>query len=226
MQRIAITLALVLWGGMAWAGEILTQAPAAPDPDKHYLFYLHGLWLEDNGKDTVNKRYGRYEYDSILQAFADRGFTVIAELRPQRTRGKEYARGVLSQVGGLMRAGVPADHITVSGFSKGGQIALLVAALNDRPELRFVVMAGCGINQREGGFRQFLDKEAAKATGHLLALYDSNDQETGSCQEVFARAPALTGREEVLTIGRGHGVFYAADPAWLDKATAWAMGGE
>jgi hypothetical protein len=77
------------------------------------VLYLHGRILEEQGPQAVSPDFGRYEYDAVLRALADRGFTVIGQVRPRGT-GPEYAHQVVAQVRRLLEAGVPPGNVTVN----------------------------------------------------------------------------------------------------------------
>ena len=87
--------------------------PTSIDPSKHYLFYLHGRIIEDQGIPAVSPDYGIYEYEAILEKLASFGFRVISEQRPKNADGTKYAERVATQVTELLSAGVPAKNITV-----------------------------------------------------------------------------------------------------------------
>jgi len=40
-----------------------------------YIFYLHGRIVEVQGANALSQQYGKYEYDSIIQALKDMGKT-------------------------------------------------------------------------------------------------------------------------------------------------------
>jgi hypothetical protein len=199
---------------LAAQGAVLDQPPTAPDPAARYLFYLHGRILEVQGREAISPEFGAYEYDAILKAFADRGFVVISELRGPET-GIGYGKRVALQVRGLIKAGVAADHITVAGFSKGGALAQSAAAELAEPSVNYVVMAGC--------FHP-VPAFTARMKGRMLSIYDAKDTLAGSCAEAFARASGVKSKEIVLTLGRGHGTFFAPLKDWLDPACDWATG--
>jgi len=123
----------------------------------------------------------------------------------------------------LIGKGVPPEHITVLGHSKGGLMTLIVASRVNEPNVNYVVMAGCG---RMGtAFRRpyqiFLDRDARRLKGRILSMVDADDREAGSCQEAFGRASDAQTRETVLHTGRGHGLFYSPQPAWIEKVVEW-----
>src|SRR5215470_5074932 len=100
--------------------EIFEDVPAKIDPDARYLFHMHGWVVEELGPAGA-VRTGYY-WRWTIETLADRGFVVISEARSSGTRPQTYALTVARQVARLRAAGVPSDHITVTGMSKGGVI--------------------------------------------------------------------------------------------------------
>lgn len=219
-----VSLVIVALAGSGVAGMIATELPETADPDSRYLFYLHGAWIEQHGVAQPHPHHGRYEYQEIVQALADRGFVVISERRTNPVHPVSYAQRVADQVRTLVARGVPPARITVAGHSKGGHMAMLVASQVQEPALRVVVMAGCGAPGAEfrRSYAPFLATRAASMAGWILSLYDAADREAGSCQEAFDRAPAVRSQERMFRTGKGHGLFYAPEPLWLDEVARWA----
>src|SRR5438105_14726369 len=116
--------------------------PATIDPAARYLFHLHGRAIEVQGPKAKTP-WGNYLYNELLEAFGDRGFIIISEVRPATTQVEPHATMVAGQIAQLLSAGVPPENITVTGFSKGGAIAVLTTAIAANPRVNFVVMAGC-----------------------------------------------------------------------------------
>ena len=58
------------------APKILADVPAEIDPDARYLIYLHGAIIERAGVRPTHPQFGVYEYQQILEVFANRGFVV------------------------------------------------------------------------------------------------------------------------------------------------------
>lgn len=124
------------------AGQVVTAVPQNPSADARYLLYLHGKAVEDGGRRPTTQ-FGRYEYDEILHTLAERGFTVISEARPIHTVPSEYAHTVVHQIHALMRRGVPPEHITIVGASKGAVIAMWVSSYLQHPRVGFALMGNC-----------------------------------------------------------------------------------
>lgn len=199
----------------ASSGAVLSAIPEILDPSRHYLIYLHGAIVEGQGMRPTHPQHGTYHYAEILQAFAARGFIVISEARPEGTHPKVFADHVAAQVRRLLDGGVPADHLTVVGFSKGGIIALLASQIIARDQVNWVVQAGCG---------SWIDKMPTFVPiGRILSQVDHADTAAGSCEDLFARMPegSVFG-ENQLEIGSGHGAFYTVQPGWLEPAVEWA----
>ena len=200
--------------------QIFQDVPATIDANARYLFHMHGSIVEEQGPNARG-RHGQYRYDWILEALAGRGFAVIGEVR-SRTPVMTYANTVAGQVAKLRAAGVPASHITVTGMSKGGAITVLTTAVIGDPDVRFVVMAGCGrldVFNVAAGLRTL----ARRPQGRVLSIYDRNDTEAGPCAGYFTEAPGLAFQEIVLDVGRGHALFYTPEPVWVDRVVEFAL---
>ena len=212
----AVGVALLLSSCLSLPAEaasraIHTDVPDSIDPAARYLIYLHGRILEVQGRRATSPDFGRYEYDAILAALADKGLVVISELRGPDT-GPDYAKKVAAQVRKLVAGGVPANHITVAGFSKGGFLARATALELADPAVNFVIMAGCG--------RGTDTVAARRLKGRLLSIYDESDEMAGSCQRLFASG--MPTREVKLTTGLRHGLFFHPRPEWVDLVADWA----
>jgi hypothetical protein len=139
--------------------EIFDDVPAKIDPGARYLFHMHGWVVEEYGPAGA-VRTG-YWWRWTVEAFADRGFVVISEARPH-TDVQAYALTVARQVARLRAAGVPSDHITVTGMSKGGVITVLTTAAIADPNVRFVVLAGL-LGQLDTGFHRGVRSGTARS---------------------------------------------------------------
>ena len=206
------------------AGEVHSEVPEAVDPARRHLFYLHGAWIEQRGLERSHPRHGRYQYQAIVQALAERGFVVISEARKGATDVEAYAKKVATQVRRLLEAGVPPSQVTVIGHSKGGSIALIAASELQEKKLNFVIMAGCGKPGSGLGrsFERFLEERAARLRERLLSIYDASDQVAGSCRAAFEKAASEETAEVVLETGRGHALFWSARAVWVDEVVKWA----
>jgi hypothetical protein len=195
--------------------KIYDDVPDAIDATARHLIYLHGAIIERAGVRPTHPKFGIYEYQKILEVFAERGFVVISETRPEGTDGMLYAATVADQVLRLLAAGVQPEHIIVVGFSKGGGIAIAASSMLANDDLNFVFMAACN---------PWLDsRPEIVARGRLLSLRESSDDLVGSCEALFERSPSRHNHKEILLeLGSGHGAFYRPQPAWIDAVVEWA----
>jgi hypothetical protein len=114
--------------------------PKTVDTTKHYLFYIHGRIIEEQGIPAVDPVFGEYEYQSILERLSSYGFVVISEQRVKNTDASEYAKRIQEQVTTLLNAGVPATNVTVVGASKGAYITIYVSHFLENQEIKFVII--------------------------------------------------------------------------------------
>jgi len=201
--------------------SILEGVPSETDPDTRYLFFLHGQIVEDKGVRPISETHGAYEYREILEAFESHGFMVISEARSQRTDVRAYATRLVSQVRQLLSEGVPPEHITIVGASKGGAIAIAVSSMLQNEDLNYVIVAACS----EKGIGLYISR-GVYLSGRVLSIYDLSDRFTGSCEEYFLESAGKglkDHKEVVLDTGLGHGFHYRPIPGWLDPAVEWAM---
>ena len=213
---------VAVWGALAAAcagsdePRILERAPESPDPAAHYLFYLHGRIIEVEGPDAVSPVFGRYEYYRILESFAGRGFVVVAEVREDGA-GAAFVEDTAEQVRGLLEAGVPADHITVMGFSKGGFLTLGVSARVANDEVGYAILAGCSSDPDWAGHL------GPKLRGRFLSLFDRADRLSPSCETLFTQADQVRDKSEhVFETDLDHGHFYSPRKDWVDRVATWA----
>lgn len=219
MRGLAVALVFAVLSGAATASDaprILERAPESPDPKAHYLFYLHGRIIEVQGPNAVSPDFGPYEYQQILETFADRGFVVIAEVRKDGA-GREFAVATAKQVRRLLAAGVPARNITVVGFSKGGFLALGVSAIVGSEEVGYAILAGCGSDSG------WIDRMGPRIRGRFLSLLDRSDRLSPTCAPLFEAAELVDDKSEhVLDTGLDHGLFYRPRESWVDRVASWA----
>ena len=197
--------------------QIFADVPAEVDPGARHLIYLHGAIIETEGVRPTHPRFGVYEYEEILATFAERGFIVISEARPAGTARTAYAAVVVGQVEALLAAGVPPEHVTVVGFSKGGGIAITASSLLANDRLNFVFMGACG--------PWYESRPEIVPRGRLLGLREASDELVGGCETLFDRTVGGERREVVTELGGGHGAFYRPNPEWIEPVVEWAFVG-
>lgn len=199
------------------SGLILKDIPGDIDAKGRYLFYLHGLIVENEGVRPTSPKFGVYEYEEILETFKNKGFIVISEPRPKGTDPEQYAAKVVEQIKSLLKAGVPPQHIIVVGASRGGGIAMIASTRLKNRRVKFAIMAACGD-------WDVYKKVGIDLSGAILSLYDVNDDIAGTCSDFFKKSTGISKKKEVvLKLGLGHGILYRPLKEWVDLVTKWAL---
>ncbi len=198
----------------AMNSNILQQVPVNSDSTKRYLFYLHGLIVEEAGIRPKSEEHGYYEYQLILEELAKEGFIVISEARKKGTEIQPYAKHIASQVKQLLTSGVSRENITIVGASKGGIISAYVSSMLREKEINYVFLAGL--------FEKCLTDENLKLSGNVLSIHDRSDKQSITPTLYFQRSEGL-GRYKhiILTLDIGHGLIYRPYREWIDPLLAW-----
>jgi predicted esterase len=204
---------------LAFAGLVFSEPGFTNPAGGHYIFYLHGKIVEDQGRNAVSERFGPYEYDRIVSALGQTGAEVVSEVRKTNTDSRSYATQVAAEIRQLKQSGVPSRHITVIGASKGAAITLDVSHLLNDDEISYVLLAICAPSLLEYWARQ----EICPA-GRVLSIYDASDESVGSCNALVDRCRATVAdyREIVLDLGLSHGILYQPYDEWVSPVLEWA----
>jgi hypothetical protein len=193
---------------------ILQHVPDNPDGAQRYLFYLHGLIVEEAGIRPKSEEHGYYEYELILAELAKEGFIVISEAREKGTQIKPYAENIAAQIKKLLENGVLPGNITIVGASKGGIISAYVSAMLREKGLNYVFLAGL--------FEKCLQDENLKLYGNVLSIHDRSDKQSITPTLYFQRSAGLGKfKEIVLDLDIGHGLLYQPYREWIDPIVAW-----
>ena len=201
----------------SYSGQASYGMPSDIDPSAKYFFFLHNYYVEKNGPE------GDCKYNDILKAFADRGFTVVSEVRTGKIIPCTYAEKLVRQLRTLLNSGVPPQNITVGGHSKGGVISLCIASKLENPKVSFVIMAGCEIAAVK---KCKMYPDFKKLKGRILSVYASSDSIANSCEDAFSKASGeLSDTEIKLKSDAGHKLFFTPKEIWLDPVISWIKNG-
>lgn len=197
------------------AQSALPELPSKIDPDVEYIFYVHGRIIENEGVEAVSSKFGAYQFGAITSQLTGKGRHVIAKVRgPGRL---EYVDELTADITRLLNTGVPPQNITVVGFSKGAYMTLQAAKALENPDISYAVLAGCVAGVVSGK-----DRSADGLQGRVLSMVDASDDLGFSCVTLFARNAHLKDPVDVVfETGLAHGLFYAANPVWLDPLLEW-----
>ncbi len=214
-QWLALLLVLVAASVQA---AVYTTFPDTIDAESRYVFYSHGLIVEGTDPRPVHPEFGTYDYPAIVQAIAESGeFHLIAQHRPAGTEANAYAQQLAGLVNTLLAAGVPADNITLIGFSRGAQITLMAASALRVAGINTAVMGVCF----DGDYAH---EPEIILSGHVLSLYETTDV-VQSCVDLLVRSDiegnAKSIKEVAITTGLKHGAFYTPRSEWMEPLQQW-----
>jgi hypothetical protein len=194
--------------------NILQHIPDNPDNTKHYLFYLHGLIVEEAGIRPKSEEHGYYEYELILEALAQEGFIVISEARRKGTQIKPYAENIAYQIRKLLVNGISPRNISIVGASRGGIIGAYISTMLMEKEVNYIFLAGL--------FEKYLKDENLKLYGNVISIHDRSDKLSITPALYFRRSEGLGEFEEiVLNLDIGHGLIYKPYREWIDPILEW-----
>lgn len=187
------------------AKESPYSMPDTINQNSNYLFFFHNYYVEMNGTD------GDCKFIDLLRNFTDKGFVVVSQLRNPDMPLTSYANEAAEQIQAILNAGVPPANITVSGHSKGGVIALNVAALLQQPDIKYVILAGCGITPLAHMY-----PDPLQIKGTFLSLYANSDKIAASCSAILSPVfQGVTTMELILDSPEGHRLFFEPNIIWL-----------
>lgn len=190
--------------------------PEKVDKSRKYLIYLHGGIVQDLGADAVSADFGKYEYYKILDAFKERGFNVISEIRPKETEITAYAEKLAEQIKLLKTRGVKDKNIVVVGASLGAYMTVEAADLLKLKKVRYVLIGLCS----EYAVKRY-EKYKGELLGNFLSIYEESDQK-GTCQNIFQPLNRKAKFKEIkINTGKGHGFLFKSDKEWVDPLFRW-----
>ena len=191
-----------------------SDIPTSPDTSEKYVFYLHGSAEESDGDNE--------KYQAAVDAISSNVDNIITELRGD-TDPNSYAEKIKKQVNTLISKSVPAENITISGFSKGSIIALAIAGAINNSNVNYVLLAGCSEELNEK-----YSVDASKAAGRILSIYDSGDEKFESCDGTIKPSTKVKFEETDLDSGKGHKIFRIPKDKfieqWRDPLIEWVNG--
>jgi hypothetical protein len=217
---ILLPLFLLLTTG-AGAQNILATVPDSVDAEKYYLFYIHDDIVNTFDMEPEHPQYGKYDYAGIVNRFATEGFTVIAEPRQKGTHPYLFADQTIEQIRALLKAGVPASHVSIVGAGTGGGIAVLITTKLRNPGIQVVLLAAC-----TDPFIRFWKQQNELLSGNVLSVYHPST-ERGSCRdflEYCLQHGVRKYREIELPESADKGFYYRATIDWVVPAILWASG--
>lgn len=221
MHRFLLLPLFLMLSSGAWAQNIIATVPDSVDTEKFYLFYIHDDIVNTFDMEPEHPQYGKYDYAGIVNRFATEGFTVIAEPRQKGTHPYLFADQAIEQIRALLKAGVPASHVSIVGAGTGGGIAVLITTKLRNPDIQVVLLAAC-----TDPFIRFWKQQNELLSGNVLSLYHPST-ERGPCRdflEYCLQHGVRKYREIELPESADKGFYYRPTIDWVVPAILWASG--
>lgn len=196
-----------------FSGEIYEEFPDKVDPNQKYVFYSHGYIVEGGNERPVHPRWGVYDFPSVKEGLGDKSYNLIAYHRHKDSNSLEYAKNLANEVNSLIEVGVPAENITLVGFSRGGAITIIASNELKNEKVNFVILAGCaGLIKSNPKIQLY---------GRVLSIYETSDQ-VGSCNFLRERSNGVESFSEIaISTGKEHGAFYLPKEEWMVPLKQW-----
>ena len=195
------------------ANNIFENFPREIKSNEQYVFYSHGLILEDQNPMPINPRWGMYNFPEIKTALSDDSYNLIAYHRPKGTDPRDFANKLADNANSLINKGVKPENITFIGFSRGGAITVLTSNFLASDKVNFVILAGCS--------KFVKNNSELEVFGNIFSVFETSDG-VGSCQFLIDRSKKVkTFKEISITTGKEHGAFYNPLPEWIIPVKMW-----
>jgi hypothetical protein len=217
MGLIAVlALLLISAASSTQAVQLYEQFPTAINPTERYVIFSHGLIAEGDDPKPVSPKYGVYDFPGIKQAiFAAGGFNLIAVQRKKNIAIEQHVQQLETWVHQLIAAGVKPTHITLVGFSRGGQLTAMASGRLASVGINTAILAICS----QGDF-DVAPAPPLVLGGNLLSIYETSD-ELGSCSKLAQRSHLASFKEVAISTGKAHGAFFEPRPDWIRPLREW-----
>lgn len=198
------------------AAEIVEKLPEQYEPSDKFVFYSHGYIVEGENPTPVEVKngWGLYDFPKVKQALADDRYTLVAIHRKKNTDPFEYAKAQSATIRNMIKNGVPANNITLIGFSRGAFITGLMSNHLADFGVNTVLLAGCGrlISRKH---------DDIKVYGHVLSVYEKTDK-SNTCKKLKDKSWQVQSFKEIaINTGLSHGAFYRPLPQWILSVKTW-----
>ncbi|MEZ4879159.1 MAG: hypothetical protein R2801_03190 [Chitinophagales bacterium] len=177
---------------------------------------MHGRIIEIQGKNAVSEQYGKYEFDSIVNALKIPNAKVIAAIRNENVDYLAYANKISQSIDSLVSAGIKPKNITIIGASKGAIIASNISNIN-KHSVNYILLAG------NNDFQEL--NNDWKFHGQVLCFYDDSDTIAGKNYDYWKNKPNYTTKFEQIKIDKnlGHGFLYQPYKEWIEPSKKWIL---
>lgn len=182
-----------------------------------HIIYVHDCCI----RDANDPRAAAYE--AVVEEIRREGFAVAFELQAGAAGGEvetqRQAAAIADQVLALMAGGEFAENITVVGHRSGATSALIASGLIANRRVNYALLGGCPRNPPPA-------VDYAKVMGRFLAITDTRNAESGSCQGLMREDVFY--KEFSVSSPEGGSLFLRADGEslgqWWDPVVSFATG--
>ena len=179
-----------------------------------HIYYLHGKINEEQGRNAVSEKFGKFELDEILKQLNVNNSVIHCEIRAKDTDAKTYANKISREIDSLINLGIPPKNITIVGASKGALIAMNISNINTY-NINYVFLAGNNDYQEKNNDWKF--------HGQILGIYDLSDDIAGKNYNYWKEKPNYSTIFEQIEIktNLGHGFLYKPLKEWINPTKEW-----
>ena len=179
-----------------------------------HIYYLHGKINEEQGRNAVSEKFGKFELDEILKQLNINNSVVHCEIRAKDTDVKIYAQKISREIDSLINLGISPKNITIIGASKGAIIAMNISDINSH-NINYVFLAGNNDYQEKNNDWKF--------HGQILCIYDLSDDIAGKNYNYWKEKSNYSTIFEQLEIktNLGHGFLYKPLKEWINPTKEW-----
>ncbi len=179
-----------------------------------HIYDLHGKINEEQGRNAVSEKFGKFELDEILKQLNVNNSVIHCEIRTKDTDVKIYATKISREIDSLINSGIPPKNITIVGASKGAIITMNISNIN-KHNINYVFLAGNNDYQEKNNDWKF--------HGQVLCIYDLSDDIAGKNYNYWKEKPNYSTIFEQLEIktNLGHGFLYKPLKEWINPTKEW-----
>jgi len=179
-----------------------------------HIFYLHGRIIEIQGINAISEKFGKYEYNKIIDSLKSTGAIVHNELRTEQTDFQAFCKSTSNEIDELIESGVNSTNITVIGASKGGIMAMNISNMNPHP-INYILLAANN--------EQIELQHQWNLHGRILGIYEKSDSVANKNYNhwINESTNAIEFNQIEINTGLGHGFLYRPINEWLEPAKKW-----
>ncbi len=179
-----------------------------------HIFYLHGKIVETQGINAISDRFGKYEYENIIDTLKSIGAVLHNKVRTEETVFQIFCEQTSIQIDELIASGVKPKNVTVIGASKGGVMAMSISHINKHPINYILLAANNEQIERENHWM---------LNGRILGIYDKSDALAGRDYQYWISQSinAIEFKQLEINTGLGHGFIYKPINDWWLPTKNW-----